>query len=163
MYEVDRPTCLLTDWSDIGVGFFLKQKHCDCEVNEGPNCGPDHWRMVLAGSRFTKDAETRYAPVEGEALAVVYALETCRMFVLGCPDLLVATDHKPLVPILNSKALESIKNPRLLNLKEKTLMYRFTAKHVPGKTHYVADAASRNPAKQEDHKMEAQETYAYMV
>ena len=66
--------------------------------------------------------ETRYESVEGEALAVVYGLESCRMFVLGCDNLIVATDHKPLVPILNTKALELIKNPCLLNLKEKTLL-----------------------------------------
>ena len=163
MYEVDRPTCLLTDWSDIGVGFFLKQKHCDCEVNEGPNCGPDHWRMVLAGSRFTKDAETRYSPVEGEALAVVYALESTRMFVLGCPDLLIATDHKPLVPILNSKGLELIKNPRLLNLKEKTLMYRFHVKHVPGKFNFAADAVSRHPTGETREEANLHEVCAYLV
>ena len=160
MYEVERPSCLLTDWSDIGIGFFLLQQHCECEVEQGPNCGPDHWRMVLAGSRFTKDAETRYAPVEGEALAVVYALESTRMFVLGCPNLMVATDHKPLVPILNSKGLELIKNPRLLSMKEKTLMYRFTTKHVPGKFHFAADSVSRHPAREE---VDLDEVCAYMV
>ena len=46
------------------------------------------------GSRFTHAAESRYAPVEGEALAVVDALDKARHFVLGCSDLIVAVDHR---------------------------------------------------------------------
>ena len=39
--------------------------------------------MIFAGSRFTTPAESRYAPVEGEALAVANALEKSRMFIMG--------------------------------------------------------------------------------
>ena len=111
-------------------------------MDKAPYCGPGHWKLIFAGSRFTKDAESRYAPVEGEALALVYGLQQCRMFVLGCPDLLVAVDHKPLVKLFSDQSLENFKNPRLLSLKEKTLMYRFTIKHVAGKAHVGPDAAS---------------------
>ena len=72
-------------------------------------------------------------------------MEQARMFVIGCPKLIVATDHKPLVPILNDKGLDLIKNPRLLKLKEKTLSYRFVAQHIPGPLNFAADATSRNP------------------
>ena len=58
------------------------------------------WQLVMAGSRFTKPSEGRYAPVEGEALAVTYALHKCRYYVMGCQDLVVATDHQPLLKIL---------------------------------------------------------------
>ena len=71
------------------------------------------------GSRFTSGAESRYAPIEGEALAVVDALKKARHFVLGCSDLIVAVDHKPLLKIFGDRSLEDIPNPRLLNLKEK--------------------------------------------
>ena len=67
------------------------------------------------------------------------------MFILGCPELLSAVDHKPLVSIFNDKKLDQITNPRFLNFKERTLMYRFHTKHVPGSLHLAADAASRNP------------------
>ena len=138
-FEIDRPTCLATDWSKTGIGYFLLQKHCSCRTEDGPNCGNGHWQIILAGSRFTKEAESRYAPVEGEALALIYDLESCRMFVLGCPSLLVAVDHKPLLKIFSDQALENIKNPRLFNFKE-------TIKHVPGSLHTGPDAASRFPA-----------------
>ena len=75
------------------------------------------------GSRFTRPAESRYAPVEGEALAVVYSLDKAKHFVLGCSDLIVAVDHKPLLKIFGDRSLADIPNPRLRNLKEKTLCY----------------------------------------
>ena len=132
-FEIGKPTCLCTDWSKDGIGFVLLQKHCTCPMDEAPRCCNDGWALIFAGSRFTTDTESRYAPIEGEALGVVHALEKCRMFVLGCPNLTVVVDHKPLVRILSDKSLQNIKNPRLFNLKEKTLMYKFQIKHVPGK------------------------------
>ncbi len=148
MFSTERVTCLATDWSKTGIGFFLLQKYCECtDLEKAPVCGPGHWRLVFAGSRFLKDPETRYAPIEGEALAVVFALEQSRVFVLGCDNLIISTDHRPLVPILNSKRLDLIKNPRLLNFKEKTLMYSFRAQHVKGALNLAADATSRNPDK----------------
>ena len=146
-FEVNRPTCLWTDWSKNGIGFTLLQKHCNCDIENAPVCCKDGYKLVFAGSRFTTDAESRYAPVEGEALAVVHALAKCYMFVLGCPDLTVVVDHKPLVKILGDKSLDSISNPRLLNLKEKTMRFNFTIKHVPGTLNTSADACSRFPVK----------------
>ena len=99
-YEPTRHTCLCTDWSKDGLGFTLLQKHCPCSMSKAPYCCPDCWKLIFAGSRFTSSAESRYALVEGEALAVAYGLEKCRMFILGCDDLLVATDHKHLSKFL---------------------------------------------------------------
>ena len=99
--------------------------------------------MVLAGSRFTKGAEERYAPVEGEALAVAWSLEATRHYTLGNPKLLVATDHKPLLKVLGDRKLEEIENPRLAKLKEKTLRWKFKIMHVPGKIHIGPDTLSR--------------------
>ena len=99
--------------------------------------------MVLAGSRFTTGAESRYAPVEGEALAVEWGLENTRHYTLGNTKLLVATDHKPLLKILGDRKLEDIANPRLENLKEKTLRWHFSIIHIPGKLHIGPDTMSR--------------------
>ena len=79
-------------------------------------------------------------------LAVVWALEKARHFVLGCPTLYLAVDHQPLLRLLNDKHLEDIPNRRLLNLKEKTLRYTFSLVHVPGRLNKAADAASRYPS-----------------
>ena len=144
-FEKDRITCLGTDYSKQGVGYTLTQKYCNCEGPYTPNCGEGHWRITLCGSRFTTEAESRYSPSEGEALAVVYGLKQCRDFILGCPNLIVATDHQALLGILNDRHLETIENPRLLRMKEKTLMYDFRIIYVPGKTHFGPDFLSRHP------------------
>ena len=143
-FEKNRPTCLATDWSRTGMGFTLTQKHCNCKIIT-PECGNGHWKIVLMGSRFAKEAESRYAPIEGEALAVVYGLQCCKMFVLGHPSLIITVDHKPLIKILNNRSMDSIENPRLLRIKEKTLLYQYDIIHVPGKSNAAPDAASRYP------------------
>ena len=144
LFQPSRPTCLSTDWSTSGVGFCLLQKYCQC-AELVPTCCSTGWKLCLVGSRFTHGPETRYAPIEGEALAVVYALHQTRYYIQGCDNLIVATDHKPLLGILNDRSMVDISNRRLLNLKEKTLAYRFSLTHVAGKRNLGADAASRYP------------------
>ena len=89
-------------WSKSGIGYCLLQKHCRCQKVK-PFCCKTGWKTVLIGSRFTHSSESRYAPIEGEALAVADALERARYFVLGCRDLIVAVDHKPLLKILSDR------------------------------------------------------------
>merc|ERR1712015_491475 len=96
IYDLSRLTCLRPDWSQIGIGYFLSQKHCECDSTI-PDCCENGWRITLAGTRFLKPAETRYAPVEGEALAIAWALEHTKYFTQGCDNLVVVTDHKPLI------------------------------------------------------------------
>ena len=109
------------------------------------------WKVTFVGSRFCSPAESRYAPIEGESLAVAWSLEKAKYFVLGHPDLIVAVDHQPLLKLLGDRAMEDIPNPRLFNLKEKTLRYRFSMTFIPGKNNHSADAASRQPASRECH------------
>ena len=144
IFDKAKPTCLATDWSKTGIGFWLFQKHCKCYGSK-PFCCRMGWQITLVGSRFTHAAESRYAPIEGEALAVVYALNKARYFVLGCPNLTIAVDHKPLLKLFGDRALEDIPNNRLRNMKEKTLRYRFEMVHVPGVKNLVADGLSRHP------------------
>ncbi len=153
LFEPSRPTCLATDWSNEGIGFVLKQKHCNCPTMS-PSCCSDGWKLCLVGSRFTTPTESRYAPVEGEALAVAYALHQTRYYILGCSNLIVVTDHKPLVQILNDRPLTDITNRRLLNLKEKTLPYNFTMQHISGAKNKGPDAVSRYPSQGTNQKLE---------
>ena len=108
----------------------LLQKYCTCEIITLVCCSTG-WKIVFASNRFTHPAESWYAPIEGEALAVVYGLESARHFVLGCDNLVVATERKPLLGVLNNRRLGDIKNERLLSLKEETLPYRFSIIHIP--------------------------------
>ena len=143
-FDRKKQTCLIPDWSKTGIGFKLCQKNCDCETIS-PVCCPDGWGMVFAGSRFLTPAESRYSPVEGECLAAAWAMKKSKHFLLGCESFLLATDHKPLLGILSDRSIDDVSNPRLQRLKEKTLMFRFSICHLPGRQNKVADAASRYP------------------
>uniref|UniRef100_A0A0L8HIR9 Reverse transcriptase RNase H-like domain-containing protein n=1 Tax=Octopus bimaculoides TaxID=37653 RepID=A0A0L8HIR9_OCTBM len=72
--------------------------------------------------------ESRYTPVEGEALAVTDALDKACHFTLGCTNLIVAVDHKPLLKVF-----------------EKTLWYNLSIVHVPGTCHAAANTVSHHP------------------
>ena len=144
IFDITRRTCLRTDWSKKGIGYFLSQKHCDCTSREF-GCCENGWRITLAGSRFPRDSEDDYAPIEGEGLAVAWSLEQTKFFTLGCNDLKVITDHKPLIPIFNKRRLDEIENTRLLRIKKRTLRWRFDIGYVPGILNPFSNAISRNP------------------
>ena len=86
IFDPKRLTCLRPDWSHLGIGYFLLQKHCSC-TSQLPDCCIDGWRITLAGSRFLSSSEQRYAPVECEALAVAWSLEQTKYFTQGCHNL----------------------------------------------------------------------------
>ena len=141
IFDKSKPTCLATDWSKTGLGYWLFQKHCQkhCQCPE-PLCCRNVWKVTLVGSRFTHGAESRYAPIEGEALAVADAFDKARFFVLCCSNLIIVVDHKPLLKVLGNRSLEDITNGQLRNLKEKTLRYKFRMVHIPGVRYKAADA-----------------------
>ncbi len=64
-----------------------------------------------------------------------------RTYVLGL-NFTIETDHKPLVPLLGTKSLDS---PRLIRFRLRLSCYSYNVKHVPGKELYTADTLSRAP------------------
>ena len=143
-FDPKLPTALATDWAKLGLGFWLCQKHCSCPIGNQPvpGCCPTGWQTVYCGSKFCSPAESRYHPIEGEALAATYGLHKCKFFILGLDNLILTLDHKPLIAILGTDLnLEYIENPRLLNFKLKSLN-RFMTLHLPGKKNITADTFS---------------------
>ena len=133
-FHVSRPTRLCTDASRQGLGFILQQ--------QSPT---GQWVLVQAGSRFLSEAESRYAIIELEMLAVAWAANKCKTFLMGLQNFQVITDHNPLIPILNSHRLDEIDNPRLQRLKTKLMAFNLTAKWCKGDTNKAPDALSRYP------------------
>ena len=67
-------------------------------------------------------------------------------YTLGCNKLLIATDHKPLIPILRGDGMSVVGNRRINRLLETLERHRFTkAEYVPGTELHSSDALSRNP------------------
>ena len=83
--------------------------------------------LVQAGSRFLSEAESCYAIIELEILAVAWAVIKCKIFLAGLQTFQIITDHNPLIPILNSHHLDEIKNPRLQRLRHRLMAYNFKA------------------------------------
>ena len=100
LYDLEKETKISADASAYGLGAVLLQKH-----------GSD-WRPVAFASRALTETESRYAQIEKEALALTWSCEKFSSYILGKPVQL-ETDHKPLVPILGHKSLDSLP-PRVL-------------------------------------------------
>ena len=86
--------------------------------------------------------KTLNAPIEGEALAVAWSLEHTKYFTLGCDDLIVVGDHKPLTKILGDRTLDEIANIRLFRLKQRTLPWIFEIYWMPRKGNSFHDILS---------------------
>jgi hypothetical protein len=76
---VSKPTTVSCDVSRAGLGAVLLQ--------EG--------KPIVYTSRSLTDAETRYANIERELLAMVFGLERFNQYTYG-RDITVESDHKPL-------------------------------------------------------------------
>jgi len=132
-FQLGQPLRLETDASVLhGLGYVLWQQQ------------GEHWCLLECGSRFLSDAESRYAVIELECLAVVWAVKKCSLFLQGAQFELV-TDHRPLIPILNSYSLDQIENPRLQRLVLKLRPYQLHALWRKGSDNAFADALSRHP------------------
>ena len=65
---------------------------------------------------------------------------------MGCDDLMVVTDHKPLTKLLSDRTLDEIPNTRLFPLKQRTLPSYFQIVHLLGRSNNAVDATSRHPS-----------------
>ena len=133
-FDPALPTQLLTDASRLkGLGYALVQRLTPSSP----------MRLIQCGSRSLASAETRYATIELECLAIAWAIQDCRHYLFG-GAFEVLTDHRPLVGIFD-KMIGDIANGRLARIRMKLTDYSFNVTYVAGKTHYLADSLSRNP------------------
>jgi hypothetical protein len=133
-FDVNKHTALLTDASRLhGIGFALLQFDHEGKIS-----------MIQCGSSSLNETQQRYATIELECMAIVYAVQKCAYYLQGTPEFEVWTDHRPLVGIFG-KDLHTLDNPRLMRMRERLTGFNLKVKWVEGKTHYIADALSRAP------------------
>jgi hypothetical protein len=106
--------------------------------------GKERIRLVTCGLRSHNQAKKSYTVVELEALAVKYAVEKCRYYLLGMQKFTVWSNHRPLVGIWREQ-IDEIGNARCQKWRENLSVYNFNVEWKEGKTHYVADSRSRAP------------------
>ena len=131
-YDRNLPVTVQADASLRGLGACLIQKHK----------GKD--QPIAFASKSLTDAETRYANIEWELLAIVFACQRFSTYLLG-RSFIAESDHK----LLEMIAMKNLVNvpPRLQRMLLELQRYDVTIKYRPGKEIQLADALSRCPAR----------------
>ena len=127
-YDRRKPVTVQADASQRGLGA--------CLLQDG--------QPIAYASKSLTDIETRYANIERELLAIVFACQRFNTYVLGRP-FTVESDHKPL-EMIHQKSLVSAP-PRLQRMLLQLQQYDVTIRYRPGKEMLLADALSRCPSR----------------
>ncbi|XP_048577104.1 uncharacterized protein K02A2.6-like [Nematostella vectensis] len=124
-YNLDEEITLQCDASQSGLGAALLQ----------------NGQPVAYASRALTPAETRYAQIEKELLAIVFACDRFHTYVYGREVVNIETDHKPLEPIFIKPLATAPK--RLQRMLLSLQSYSLNVKYKKGKDLYLADTLSR--------------------
>ena len=124
-YNLKEEVTLQCDASQSGLGAALLQ----------------NGQPVAFASRALTPAETRYAQIEKELLAIVFACEKFETYIYGRDLVTVETDHKPLESIILKPLYAAPQRLQrmLLRLQKYSLHLRYTK----GKDMFLADTLSR--------------------
>ncbi|XP_041472642.1 uncharacterized protein K02A2.6-like [Lytechinus variegatus] len=124
-YDVNEEVTIQCDASDTGLGATLMQKS----------------QPVAFASRALTETERRYAQIEKECLAIVFACEHFHQYLFGKETVTVESDHKPLQSIFLKPLLSAPK--RLQRMLLRLQKYNLQVTYKQGKLMYVADMLSR--------------------
>ena len=124
-YNLSDEVTLQCDASQSGLGAAILQKG----------------QPVAYASRALTSAETRYAQIEKELLAILFVCERFDIYIYGRDVVRVETDHKPLEAIMR-KALNSAPQ-RLQRMLLRLQRYNLEIRYKRGKEMFLADTLSR--------------------
>ncbi|XP_064110243.1 uncharacterized protein LOC135218028 [Macrobrachium nipponense] len=124
-YSLISEVTIQCDASQYGVGAALLQ----------------NGQPVAFASRSLSEAEQRYAQIEKECLAIVFACERFHHYVYGRDKVTVHSDHQPL-ELIFKKPLAAAP-ARLQRMLLHLQYYALEVKYVKGKHMYIADTLSR--------------------
>ena len=124
-YDVMKPVVIQCDASDSGLGAVMLQ-------NGLP---------VAYSSRALTSAETNYAQIEKELLAIVFACEKFVQYIYDRDNVHVQSDHKPLEVIFKRPWVTAPK--RLQRVLLRLQLYSLDVTYVRGSEMYIADTLSR--------------------
>ena len=122
---------------------------CDATHNGLGDCleqesEPGVWAPTAFASRFLNNAEAKYSTNELELLAIVWACEPFRTYLLST-RFQVLTDHKVIISALNENCNNMSYESRLARWTDRLVPFYFEVIHVPGVTLGIVDHLSRYP------------------
>lgn len=135
-FDPGKPIELRTDACGYGLGAILLHK-----LEEGN-------RVISYASRLLNPAERNYSITEQECLAVVWAMEKFRSYIIG-QEIVVVTDHCALCWLYAKDKLP----PRLVRWALQLQSYDFKIQYKSGVMHKDADCLSRYPDKEAPQEM----------
>ncbi|GJS59443.1 reverse transcriptase domain-containing protein [Tanacetum coccineum] len=140
----DQPFEIMCDASDYAIGAVLGQRI------------EKHFRPIHYASKTMTEAETNYTTTEKEMLAVVYAFEKFRSYLIMNKSV-VYTDHSALKYLFNKKDAKA----RLLRWVLLFQEFDFSVSDTKGAENYAADHLSRleNPYENVFDPKEINETF----
>lgn len=116
-----------TDASSYEIGGVLLQLH------------RDSWKPVAYCSRKLTDTETCYVQIDRKC-----ACDRFQKYLVGMERIQLITDHKPLVPLINSKNLDTVP-VRCQRLLMRLMCFNAKAEYATEKTLIIAVTLSRSP------------------
>ncbi|KAL0152410.1 hypothetical protein M9458_052133 [Cirrhinus mrigala] len=142
-YNVDKPVTLTCDSSQFGLGAACLQDN----------------KPIAYASRVLTQTEMRYAQIEKELLAVVFACTKFNDYIYGKP-VTTETDHQPLVTI--TKCPIHSTPARLQRMLLQLQRYNITLVYKKGKHMYIADTLSRAPQASVHEQSKKENTFEVM-
>ena len=104
----------------------------------------DEWVPIAFASRYLNSQEIKYSTNELELLAVVWAVDRFKHYLLG-KEFVIATDHKALTSALGEHRSNKTYQSRLTRWVDRLLAYQFKVIHIPGRDMGIVDNLSREP------------------
>lgn len=125
-FDATRPITLSADASAHSLGAVIMQ---------------DGKPVEFAAKSLT-ECQQRYSQIEKELLAVVFAVQRFKYYCYGSGQVMVETDHKPLIGIMAKDIC--LLSPRLAAMRLQLLSFSIELVYRPGKELVLADTLSRS-------------------
>lgn len=126
-FDPKKPITIQADASSFALGCAILQED----------------QPVAYASKMLTSTQKNYAQIEKEMLAIVFACQRFDQYICGQPNVVIETDHSPLVSIFKKPLL---KIPKRLQSMILTLQrYNLLVKYKNGTSMYLADTLSRAP------------------
>lgn len=133
-YDPSLPIQVTSDASSYGLGAVLS--HC---LKDGSV------RPIMFASRSLTKAESKYAQIDKEALAIIFAVKKFHKYLIARQFTLI-TDHRPLLALFGeNKAIPTLAAARMIRWAIILSAYKYNIVYKKGSEIIEADALSRLP------------------